>query len=316
MALFDEALEAFDEGSEDHATVVARALSSASRAWFLGLLGRQVEGLAATAKATETLQASGDREALWLALIPQVLNLAYTGQDWTEVAVQGIAVGETLDGPFWAAVFKNWRGGAAMMSGDFITGKRVLLEGMEVYEELDERYWLSANLQHQAQIAIAEGRIQDAIGLFGPSADKAREIGTVRVLQMSATGLGDAYFAAEDYEGAERAYLDSLVTSEQIGMNREMLSVLRRLAEVRAATGHTLEAVELLASILAEPSSAQQAVFDAVLISDSATAALDELRKDLDPDEFDAAYAAGTSQPYDIAAKELMGGVSNTPATP
>ena len=315
-ALFGEALEAFDDGSEDEATVVVRALSSASQAWFLGLLGRQVEGIAATTKAIETLQASGDREALWLALTSQALNLAYTGQDWTEVAVQGIAVGETLDGPFWAATFKNWRGGAAMMSGDFTTGKRVLLEGMKVYEELDERYWLSANLQHQAQIAIAEGRTQDAIGLFGPSADKAREIGTVRVLQMSATGLGDAYFAAEDYEGAERAYLDSLITSEQIGMNREMLSVLRRLAEVRAATGRTLEAVELLATILAEPASAQQAVFDAALISDSATAALDELRKDLDPDEFAAAHAAGTSRPYDIAAKELMAGVSKTPATP
>jgi len=315
MALFDEALEAFDEGSEDQPTVVARALSSASRAWFLGLLGRQVEGIAATAKATETLQASGDREALWLALIPQALNLAYTGQDWTEVAVQGIAVGETLDGPFWAAAFKNWRGGAAMMSGDFATGKRVLLEGMEVYEELDERYWLSANLQHQAQIAIAEGRIQDAIDWFVASADKAQEIGTVRVLQMSATGLGDAYFAAEDYEGAERAYIDSLITSQQIGMNREMLSVLRRLAEVRAATGRQREAVELLATVLAEPASAQQAVFDESLTSDSATAALDELRKDLDPAEFDAAHAAGTSRPYDIAAKELMGGVSETSLT-
>ena len=181
-----------------------------------------------------------------------------------------------------------------MMSGDFTTGKRVLFEGIDVYEQLDERYFRSANLQHQAQIAIPEGRIEDAIDLFGQSTERASQLGAVRVLQMSATGLGDANMAAGNFAAAKTAYIESLTTSEQMGMVREMLSVLRRLAEIRAATGHKLEAVELLATVLADPASAQQAIFDGALTSDSATAALDDLRKELDPEEFAAAHAAGT----------------------
>jgi hypothetical protein len=37
-----------------------------------------------------------------------------------------------------------------------------------------------------------------------------------------------------------------------------------------------------------------------------ATATLDELRAELDPDEFSDAHARGTSKPYDVATKELL----------
>jgi len=312
VGLFGEALEVFDEDSEDETTVVARALSSAVQAWFLGLQNRQVEGVAAAAKATDTLRAAADPEALWLALQCLALNFAYTGQEWGSVAEEGIALGETLDGPFWAAAFKNWRGGAALMAGDFDTGKRVLLEAMEVYEQLDERYWMSANLQHQAQIAIAEGRLEDAIDLFGRSADRARQMGALRVLQMSSIGLGDAETAAGDFAGAETAFAGSLATSEQMGMVREMLAVITRVAKMRAATGRKVEAVELLASVLADPASAQHVIFDSVSTDENANAALDELRMELDADEFSAANAAGTSRPYDVAAKELINSLGSS----
>jgi tetratricopeptide (TPR) repeat protein len=313
VELFGEALEAFDEGSEDQATVVARALSTAVQAWFLALQGRQGEGEPATAKVADTLRAAADPEALWLALICRALNLAYMGQDWGDVADEGIALGETLDGPFWSAAFKNWRGGAALMAGDFATGKKVLVEGMHAYEQLDERYWLSANLQHQAQIATAEGRIEDAIDLYGRSTEKGRGLGYLRVLQMSWTGLGDVNLAAGNHADAETAYIESLITSEQMGMVREMLSIIAKVARIRAATGQNGEAVELLATVLTEPASDQQAVFDRAPTNETASAALEELQAEMDPDEFSAAQAAGTSRPFEVAAKELIDSFSTTP---
>lgn len=307
VALFDEALDAFDDDSEDEATVAARALSGAAQAWFLALQGRQAEGAAAAAEATDILRTADEPEALWLAMLCQAITLAYTGQDWTEVAEQGIALSDRLDGSFWAAPFKNWRGGAALMAGDFATGKDVLLEGLEVYEEVDEHYWMSLNLQHQAQLAFAEGRIDDAVDLYGRSAERARQIGALRVLQMSSAGLGDATMAAGDLSGAEAAFVQSLITSEQMGMTREMLALIARVARIRAATGQNIEAVELLASVLADPASANQALFDSGPISESATAVLDGMQAELDPDEFSGAQAAGTARPYDVAAKELIG---------
>ena len=88
---------------------------------------------------------------------------------------------------------------------------------------------------------------------------------------------------------------------------------MTRAARVRAATGHNVEAVELLATVLAEPASAQQAVFDRAPISETAAAALDELRAELDPAEFSAAQEAGASRPYDVAAKELIAARSRSP---
>jgi predicted ATPase/class 3 adenylate cyclase len=304
--LFEEALDAFDEDSGDAATEVTRALAAAFQAWFVALLGRPVEAEAATAAAVDVVRAHDDPAALWLALLPRALTLAYTGQDFSVVADEGIAIGEALGDPFLAAGFKNWRGGAALFAGDFDTARQRLVEGMAVYERIGERYWLSANLQHQAQVATAEGRTGDAVDLYGRSTDTAREIGAVRVLQMSAAGLGDANLADGNYETAEGAYVQSLATSEQMGMVHSMLSLITKIAGVRAATGHEREAIELLASVLADPASDQQAVFDSGPIGEAATATLDELRRRVPPEEFAAAEAAGAAVPYDVAAKQLI----------
>jgi predicted ATPase/class 3 adenylate cyclase len=305
VMLFDEALDAFDEDSGVAPTDVTRALAAAVQAWFLALQSRPIEGEAATGVAVEILRASDEPAALWLALIGRALNLAYTGRDFSGVADEGIALGESLDDPFRAAVFKNWRGGAALMAGDFDTARQRLIEGMAVYERLGERYWLSLNLQHQAQLATAEGRTDAAVDLYGRSAGTAEEIGAVRVLQMSAAGLGDANLASGDYTGAESAYLQSLVTSEQMGMVHEMLSLVAKIAAVRAATGSEREAVELLGTVLADPASAQQAVFDGGPVEEAAIATLDELRSRIPPEEFAAAEAVGGSRPFDVAVKEL-----------
>jgi len=306
VSLFGEALDAFEERSEDEATLVARALSSAVQAWFLSLLGRQVEGTAAAAAATDTLRTYTDSEALWLALMCHAIGLAYLGEDWVAVADEGIALGETLEGPFWAAVYKQWRGGAATVTGDFDTGKRVLLEAFEVFQKLDERYYLMANLQHQAQIAIPEGRIDDAIDLLSRSVEKGRQIGGVRILQMSLTALGDANVAAGNLEAAETAFIEGLATSEQMGLVREMLGLILKIANIRAARGQKREAVELLATVLAEPMSAQQLLWGKATVTELAAEALAGLEKEIDLDEYSVAHASGTSRPYDVAVKQLL----------
>jgi len=120
--------------------------------------------------------------------------------------------------------------------------------------------------------------------------------------------------AAGDYAGAESALIGNLTTSEQMGMVREMLSIMTRVAKIRAATGQKVEAVELLSTVLAEPASAQRAVFDGAPISDGAAALLDELQAELEPGEFEAAQTAGASKPYDVAAKELVAKASTAPS--
>ncbi len=308
VALFKEALDALDEHSDDQPTAVARAYSAAVHAFFVSLLGQPETGTAAAAKAADALRAFDDLEALWSALQAQAMGLLYLAgfEEHNAVMDEGIALGETLDSPFWAAGLKVRRSFGALATGDLSTAKRLLAESMEVLTQLDEHYYMSWNLGHQARIATREGRLQDAIGLFGRSADRARELGYPRGVQASMTGLAEANIAAGDLRAAETAFIGSLVAAERVSMVREMLGLMTKIARIRADLGYKQEAVELLATVLAEPTSVQRVFTDNATISEMARAALTELQKELDPNEYSAAHARGTSRPYDVAAKELI----------
>jgi tetratricopeptide (TPR) repeat protein len=308
VELFDEALDAFDEGSDDQAIIAARALASACQAWFLALIGEPERGVAAADDATEVLRARGDSEVLCIALLCRIINIMYLGRvdDWIAVADEGVALGKRIDGPFWTAAFKQFRGGAAITAGDLDTAKRVILEATEVFGQLGAEYWMSANLNHQAQVAIGQGRIEDAIDLFSRSVERGRALGAVRVMLMSTNGLGEANLAAGNLEAAESAFIDSLATAEQMGTVREMLNLIGKVAQIRAATEQQQEAVELLATVVADPTSAYPAIFQSVPIADVASEALTELQDELDTDEYTAAHDAGTARFYAVAVKELI----------
>jgi hypothetical protein len=68
-----------------------------------------------------------------------------------------------------------------------------------------------------------------------------------------------------------------------------------------------MEAVELLATVLAEPASAHMPFTDPQPNREPAAAALSELEEAMDTAEYAAAFARGSARPYDVAAKELLG---------
>ena len=111
---------------------------------------------------------------------------------------------------------------------------------------------------------------------------------------------------AGDLRAAETAFIGSLVAAERVSMVREMLGVMTKIARIRADLGYKQEAVELLATVLAEPTSGQRVFTDDATISEMARSALNELQKELDSNEYLAAHARGTLRPYDVVAKELI----------
>jgi hypothetical protein len=81
---------------------------------------------------------------------------------------------------------------------------------------------------------------------------------------------------------------------------------MAKIAKVRALRGQTAAAVELLATVLAEPTSAQQPFTANTPIKDIAAEALEGLRDALSHEGYSAAVDRGSSTPFDVAAKELM----------
>ncbi|MFV1963515.1 MAG: hypothetical protein ACC658_17010, partial [Acidimicrobiia bacterium] len=109
-----------------------------------------------------------------------------------------------------------------------------------------------------------------------------------------------------DFDAAEEALIEDLAVSELMGLIRELLQVLIQLARVRTAIGRTGDAVELLASVIAEPMSSNQTVWETSSLKEIASEALSSLESTLGPAEFSLRSEAGTAKPYQVAVKELL----------
>ncbi len=96
-----------------------------------------------------------------------------------------------------------------------------------------------------------------------------------------------------------------------LGVGQKALPSL--IAKVRVVMGRPVKAVEMFATVLAQPISTQQPLTDNTPIKDSAARALDDLRDALGPEERSAALARGTSTPFEVAAKELIARPMNAP---
>jgi predicted ATPase/class 3 adenylate cyclase len=308
ISFFSEALEALPAHSDEDEVVKLRALAAAVQAWFMSLVGQPEAGEAAARNATDTLHDSLDFDAHMTAAQCHAVSLAYLGrmEEMAACMEEAMAVADAGDHPLWPAAMRNWRSFAAFLAGDIGTAENLLPESYEVYERLDEHYFMSWNLWMQAMIATQQDRPQDAIDLYTRQVARCRDIGYMRGTMVALEGLGEANVAAGSFEAAEKAFIEGMVTADKMGMVRDMLGMMAKIAKVRAATGRPAEAIEMLATIHAEPISAQQPFTDNTPIKDIAAEALDDLRDVLGPDEYSAARARGTSTPFEVAAKELM----------
>jgi predicted ATPase/class 3 adenylate cyclase len=307
ISLFGEALDAFDE--ED--VVRLRALAGAAQAWFLALIGQPEAGEAGARIAADTLRESPDLAGYTTAVQGLAMSLAYLGrmEEMAACTEAAMAVADARRHPFWSAAMRNWRAFGAFLAGDVDTATKFLREAYDALEQLNEHYFMSWNLWLQAMIATQQQRPLEAIDLHARGLAKCRDISYMRGTMVALEGLGDANVAAGRFEAAEQAFIEGMATADKMGMVRDMLGMMAKIAKVRAAMGLPAEAVEMLATVLAQPMSTQQPFADNTPIKDSAAQALDDLRGMLSSEESSAALARGTSTPFEVSAKELMASV-------
>lgn len=308
LALFGEVVEAFDEALTDPAAAVARGLARAAQAWYLALLGQPDVGMATVASALETMGEAGEVIDDWIVLQCRALCLAYVGRsdEMATVLDAGLARYARLDDPYWGASLKNWRSFAAVLGGDAATASMLAPEALHVLEARNDHYFATWSLWLLALVATEEGRPEDAIDLFARQVILAQEIGYLRGSVVAAEGLGDADVAAGRLGAAESAYIESLAVAEQMGMLGDMLGLMTKIGKVRGMRDRAAEAVELLATVHAQPIGRQQSFTEKVPIRDTASEALKALRAQMDPAEYEAAHARGATTPFETAAKGLL----------
>jgi predicted ATPase/class 3 adenylate cyclase len=310
VSLFDDGARAFgdDSGSTEQRTI--GAVSSAFACYFRALLGQpDVEAVVA---ANDFLRTSGDTYNYWTAMQGVAITMAFSGnpEAMIETTNEMIAVGETMEEPFWAAAGKNWRSLAAMLSGDLETARRLLPQAEEVYKERGEYYYLTWNLWLRAWVATSDGRPDDAIALLAQQVESCRHIGYRRGLMVGLEGLAQAQEAAGNLEAAERAYKDSIATAEATGIISGVLTMTAKTARVQALLGRPNEAIADLASVIAEPMSANQAMADTSSAREIANEILEEIRPTVDESDYQSAYESGATVPYEVTVKRLIQGAS------
>ncbi len=308
IALFDEALELLPEDPDDEDLTVLRALASAVKGWSLAMVGQPEAAVVAAAGPIEVLARSSSLVDYWIAVQCLALALVYVGSV-EETAAQldeAIVRHDSLDERFWVASLYDWRSFAAVASGDFDGANRFVGEATEALGSLDEHWVTVWNLWLRALVATHEDRPDDAIDLYAAQVARCRQVSYVRGTMVSLEGLGEANVAAGKLDAAETAFIEGIAAAEQMGMVRDVLGMMTKVAKVRALRGQPFEAVELLATVLAEPTSVHQPFIDNTPINETASAALSELEEELDAKEYSTAQARGSERPYDVAAKELL----------
>ena len=285
-----------------------RALASALKGWSLSMLSRPKAGVEGAVQPTDDQAQSGTLVDHWIAVQCLALGLAYLGsvEEMKEKLEAAITRHAAIEEKIWAATLKDWRAFAAVLEGDLEAAHKFTREAIEAVGSSKE-YWVTIwKLWVRALVATQEDRPDEAIALYTKQVNLCRETYFVRGMMVSMDGLGEAYVSAGRLESAEAAFLEGMATAEKMGMVRDMLSMMTKVAKVWILQGRYIEAVELLATVRAEPTSVQQPFTDDVPINETASAALSKLEEMLDEEGFVAARSRGTEQSYDLAAREML----------
>ncbi len=309
VALFDEALAVLPDNPDDEETKVLRALVSALKGWSLTLLTQPEAGLAASAEPADYLSRSSNPIEHWVSVQCVAIALAYLGraEEMAQHLDEAITRVETLDEPFWSSSLMNWRAFAAVLAGDFENATRNASRALETMPAEGEYWGTVWALWLLAIVAAQDGRPDDAIDLYTQQVARCREVSYVRGTVVSMEGLGEANVAAGKLDAAETAFIEGMASAERMGMVGDVLSMMTKAAGVLALQGRQTEAVELLATVLADPASGGMPFANTQPNTELAAEALADLEAAMDAVEYAAAYERGSSRPYDVAAKELIG---------
>lgn len=196
--------------------------------------------------------------------------------------------------------------GVILDSGGDIAEARALLEQcLETWDALELDHARAITHSSLGQIALIQGRPQEAASFFTQSAALQREQGDLRSLSQSLTGLGRAQHRSGDNPSARATYAEAITLREQIGDKLGIAECCEGLGEVALsenAPERTLRlygaAATIRAAIGAQVLPVDQAAYDTTLAA--ARAALPAERSE-------AAWLAGQALDTEAAVAEALG---------
>jgi len=306
--LLGEGVEAFPEDSADEALTKAWALAAATQGWFLSHLGQASAAVGQIERAVVILRSLGDRKGFLLANQCYCAALTYLSrwEDLSRVGAEGadyaLAIGDELAGAnslVWGAFGDLRFRPLEVARAKLEKGASVLAAG----GEHRTRTWTVFGI---ALIDGMTGRHDDEIARMREVVRLAKNLGYPRGIQAGLQYLGEALVTAGDPAASEPVLLESLAMSEDMGQSLEMAGTLTRIASAYSRTGKETRAIELLASVLADPSAEKAQLAEESTVGDTSRELLDELRGSVDAGSFEEARLRGAAVSVQVAAKQVL----------
>lgn len=282
-------------------------LAGVYSAKFLADLG-QVEAAGPVAEeAVVALRGTSNTVASLAALEALAEISMYQGDIERTLALadESIGIAAAADNEFFIAGMRGYQGGAHLHTGELGLAIGLLRQADETLAGIGDRFMRSWNLYMQGTVALMEERIDDAIELHQHQVELATDIGYLRVVALGLQGLGQAHSMKQEYAAADEAVLGSIELFERLGFINELAFSMVMLGRTRAALGRAEQAVQILSSVINDPVSERDYVFEPVSIGESAAQTLTELEQG-SAVGLVAAAAQGRATPLDVMVKEVL----------
>jgi predicted ATPase/DNA-binding SARP family transcriptional activator len=191
-------------------------------------------------------------------------------------------------------------GDIAIAMGDHALARRCFQDSLAVANETDSvRYFEAWSLNGLAAIAHALGQHAEARQLYSDSVRVCEDIGVPDVAVTALTGLGNVTCLLGELGQSGACFNQALRWAAEKGCLNRIPEVLVGLAGLGIKEGGHERAVELLALVLAHPSSPHA-------VKDRAERLLDRVAEDLPPEVVAAAVAQGQAQELAGVAASLL----------
>ncbi len=305
FAATEQSLRDSSEGTQ--IDVVANQLQAAG-AFFTVILGFAEKGVMTAARALDWLKEHGYRNESTYSLLAVGVGKIFlqAPSDAIAAAAELSEIGEEMGHKWWALRGKTIAAGQYIVMGDLEQAERILKEHDQLLAETGgpwNSYW-GQNLH--SRLAEARGDLATAKEINQLTIDSLQTVSFLRGMQYAYSNLGRINLLREELDEAELNYALSLQISQETGQIRDALANLINIARVWKRQGKGAEAVEVIAAVLPHSQIDQSSLLISLSIREEAETLREELKDELESDEYQSAWAKGTGEEMEDIAIRIL----------
>ena len=305
--LFELAVEALRDATDDEEAEAVSALAQAHQAFFLALLGLAEEGYELGRTSVDILERLGRPQDVVIALDSLHLSSFFLRRfsEEEQAVSKMLSIATELDDKWQIAQALYLASREAFRKRELAEAKQFAESSLKISDESGDWIGITWALMMLGHVASGQAEFEESRKFYLRALGAAKEVGFRWGIENSIHYLGQVSLAMEENAEAEAYFLQSLRVAEEIGLSRDLIYLMFEFARVRVAEGSSERAVELLALVIEHPAG-RLARLGEERIRDSAQSLLEDLEAELPPETFAAALRSGQTLELDQVVEELI----------